>query len=223
MLKKINMDPKEFYSSRVSPYEYFSDQAEDSMRQSTMLGELIFQLPIPSDGLLVDLGCGPGTSFAFCMEKGKFKECLAIDYSESMLLFFKQNLEKEVAHMFKFQQANLEEDKLDTDDNTATLVISQKTLLYLKEINNFFKESSRVLQSGKYLAFNFIGHNQEKIRRVSWEPTKSFPVNAFIHNVQFMENKFHQNNFRIAKKVEEDFDEIQGLDTKRVSYVLQKS
>ena len=113
----------------------------------------------PKDGLIVDLGCGPGTSLFYIFKALKFKEVVAIDGSERMISILNQTFNSDTIKL-RTQISDLRNGNIDVVSDSADLVISCFMMSYLENLEKLFSEVGRILKSGCFFAFNIIVHKE---------------------------------------------------------------
>ena len=113
----------------------------------------------PKDELLIDLGCGTGDSLYRLIENSKFKKIIAVDGSEKMISFVKDNFQEKDIKL-ETQVVDLRKGSINVLSNSADLVISCFVISYLNNLEKIFSEVSRILKRGSFFAFDVVVHNE---------------------------------------------------------------
>ena len=101
----------------------------------------------PKEGLVLDLGCGPGTIPIKIASKRKGLEVLGLDLSEAMLQIARKNLRASgLGSRVHFQRADAK--RLEFPDHTFDGVISNSLLHHLRDPRVVLAEAVRVLKPG---------------------------------------------------------------------------
>jgi trans-aconitate methyltransferase len=114
-----------------------------------------------NDGLLVDLGSGPGTSYKGIAEEFNFKKVFLLDSSVDMIELAKKHKDHFIE--MKTPVADLNTDAINIESSSATLVSAFSLCVYLSDLKNIFSEVSRILKPGGYFAFTFILHQNNEM------------------------------------------------------------
>lgn len=155
----MNMNAIEFYSEKGAPESYLEWMNESECEvQNDFIGLLkkggCENLP---DGLLVDLGSGPGTSFRSVATALKIKKVFMVDAVPGMIsLAIEDHANKEF--LIDTQVANLIDTPVKLADCTADVVLSSSLLMYLEDPKNVILEASRILKKGGFLGYNVVLH-----------------------------------------------------------------
>lgn len=114
----------------------------------------------PNGGLLVDLGCGPGTSFPPLVDAFNFDKVLAVDGCAAMISFIDENFNK--TFDLSLQVADIRTERIATEDESAELVTSCFTMSYLNNIDNVFKEATRILKKKGFFGFDITSYEEDR-------------------------------------------------------------
>lgn len=123
-----------------------------------------------SYGSALDICAGTGTVCLNIMVKNLFKECEAIDISETAISTLKKRIEKEKVNNLKASCSNIM--RTDYHDEEFDCIFGNSFLHHLPDNESFLRETFRILKSGGTICFTS-------------EPTKAGSVleNFFIGNL----------------------------------------
>ena len=108
----------------------------------------------PGD-VVLDLGSGAGfDSFLAAKKVGKTGKVIGVDFSEEMIKKAEQNAEKYDYSNVEFRQGDIE--NLPVKDNSVDVIISNCVINLAPNKEKVFKESYRVLKSGKKMLVSDI-------------------------------------------------------------------
>ncbi|MFZ4648418.1 MAG: class I SAM-dependent methyltransferase [Patescibacteria group bacterium] len=113
-----------------------------------------------SNGVMVDLGAGPGTSIPMFINNFKLQKCILVDSSTEMNKIAK-NVLSCYGDAIEIQRADLRDDQICVPNASVDLVISFSALSYLKFLDNSIEESSRMHKANGLLLFNDFFHNKK--------------------------------------------------------------
>lgn len=108
-----------------------------------------------TNGVLVDLGSGPGTSIAQLHPLG-FTEQYAVDGAPNMLMSAKMFLLHNNIPVKTLQADFLQKPILQIDSQYADLVLLCSTIMYFQSIEYFFSEAARILKKEGIFAVSFM-------------------------------------------------------------------
>ena len=206
-----NQDPIDvidFYNTPGMARQYYKDfYGKNNLWPINILEPVVYQkLPEylrPQNGLMVDLGCGPGNIINRMVDVFKFKEVFAVDVSTEMISFVNEQLPKNDIKV-ETQVADLRYDNLDVASNSADLVISFYAMPYLNELEKMFSEVERVLKKNRLFIFDLIVHSENNVETL---PVfgGSLPLwQFFYHNNQII-SLLNKNNFLCLYRYDLDY------------------
>lgn len=180
-------------------------------------------LPNVENKLILDAGCGTGMYTKILIEKGA--KVTGIDANENML----KNAKKLVSNKAKLIQANLEEPLPFLEDDYYDGIVSALTITYFSELDNVFKEFSRILKDKgwflfstehpffQYLCHKLDNYYQQRQLEYEWKGfNKNVVMKSYYHNLQTLTDGLTNNKFMIEKILEpkpisEFKDTIEGI------------
>lgn len=127
--------------------EYDNNYYDDINRQSVELMNIKYDKFLSyiktkiEPKVIVDLGCGSGTMCAYLQKKYPNSEVFGVDAFDIPLEQARQKHDK-----IKFLKCNLEEENFPFEDNSVDLIISHEVIEHLRDLENYLKESYRVLK-----------------------------------------------------------------------------
>ncbi len=103
---------------------------------------------------LIDIGCGPGTSFPIWVNHLGFNHVTAVDGSQEALAILNRRISQgEFSYEVKTHLVELEKEPIPVETESMDATLCAATLFYIRNINNVFQEVSRILKPGGLFAF----------------------------------------------------------------------
>ncbi len=135
----------------VRAYDRISRWPQFRFLRRIIVGELRKHHP---EGVLVDVGCGPGYLIATMARAFPHLGIVGVDIAEEMLQMAAKNLSSpDLAEKVSFRQGDIRE--LPLDDNSVDFVVSTLSLHHWSEPKQSLQEIHRVLKpSGQFLIFD---------------------------------------------------------------------
>lgn len=213
------MDPVDFYSEVCLPEFYVENQSERSLTLVEDLNSMIPKSFTPKrNDFLLDLGCGPGNATKYLAKKLGFKKMIGVDASAPMLELFQDSLAKN-QKAITLQRIDLRTEKVLVPDESVALILCQRVVLYLPQLDNLFSECKRVLKKGGLMVFNCVVHVEKGTGNIPW--TGGCPAEATVfHRNTIME--FVHNLGSVVSKKTYNYGQISGVDTWEMLFVIKK-
>ena len=192
----------DYYSSNVPPGEYFSwwntlnKQYLPVLRMIEMLKkQLAHDAPfVPNT--LVDLGCGPGTSFPIMAKEFPFQKIFAIDAAPPMLRYLEEHRMK---HPFELSSrlCDIENQPFPIDAHSIDIAMSCSTIGYIKNIEHVFHEVSRILKPLGFWTFDCCLHTKSF---AELEDKNNTPL-TYLHSFKLLKRVSRAHGFKIVRHV----------------------
>lgn len=148
-----------------------------------------------TNGVMIDFGCGPGTSFNKIASTIEFSQIIGVDGSVKMLEIAKEKILLPKTKL-NFQLKNIENDKVEFESNTVDLALSCLTLKYLRKINNIFEEASRLLKIGSLFCCDIQTHVEPRSESLSFK--NDFNVIEHYHSMFTVKVIAKNNGFDVS-------------------------
>ena len=166
-----------------------------------ILGKLISKIDL-SGKIILDYGCGTGRNWDDLINRNPGK-IIGCDISAEMLDKLKAKFNGAAVHLIKENTLSF------LTGGGCNVIISTLVIAHIKEINNLFKEWSRVLKSnGDIILTDFhpelLANGGE---RTFNHNGKSITIRNYIHHVAEIEYMFSSLGFKTAELIEKNIDE----------------
>lgn len=186
--------------------------------------QLLKQLkPIIKNKMTLDIGCGDGTFTNELFKLGA--KIQGVDISEKLIEYAKQHYKK-----INFNVVNAS--KLNFNNRSFDIVVSNLMIHYFKELKPLFNEISRVLKPGGIFLFSFHHPFNEVLElHTNGKKTKVFIMPYFHEDEYFWEmegmkmKSYHHTFTEVSKKLKESsfyIEEIEESQAPRSSIKLDK-
>ncbi len=120
-------------------------------------------MEIPSNGEILDIGCGGGYNVARLIQKSTGAKVYGLDISEESVKKARKINKKEIGKRCEILQGSAE--KLPFSDGQFDFITAFETVFFWKNIASCFTEVKRVLKSGG----NFVVINNYGDPKIDWE------------------------------------------------------
>ena len=192
------MKALEFYNVKGEAEIYFAAarRKKEGGKAEDIAPDRLSQLPEnlrPKNGLLVDLGCGPGNSFLKMLKVLNFQKVLAVDGSPNMIKFIDEEIDSYLDRgrvRLTLQVADLQQEKINTDSGSADLVSCFRTFYHLESLDNLLKEVGRILKPDGLFVFD--AYNKDGTETVI-KPSLEYPFLNFLHPTNIVKEVAQSN------------------------------
>ena len=184
------MEFSEFFSNKQNVLNYLQecDDIPPTQREAYVIAKRIEKQILPghlSGKHLLDVGTGPGTTFPILVDHLGFKKVTALDISKEALEILHQNQSsKKLLCEIDTHIVNLEQDNFPLSDHSVDVAICCATMFYVRNIENIFREVSRVLRSDGFFAFNIEFCRQKEISVAKGPGGSNFYIHSKRHLTQ---------------------------------------
>lgn len=204
-------------SKERSDHDKYAEEYDSLLRQfESHASEIIFGLVFEytnSGEKLLDIGIGTGLSSS--LFKKANLEIYGLDNSEKMLKICKQ---KNIALDLKL--FDLKENFLPYNDLEFHHVIAVGLFHFFYNLENFFKESNRILKEGGTFSFTV----KDSKTRISCEDDKEYGITVYGHSAKYIDELIRKYDFKLLKRLKfitfKDLSKKEHLCFK--AYVLMK-
>ena len=179
----------------------------------------------PKNGLLVDLGCGPGTSASEILSICNFEELMAVDVSLDMISY----MEKEYADgkiKLRTQVADLRKDSINLQSNSADFILSCGTILYLNTLENLFSEAGRILKNGKIFSFSALTHDLPNLGILRSSSESTHEVYFYVHNSKALLSLVASKGFNrliVICHIDDEISKMFGTQVSTQTFFMMKN
>ncbi|MBV8882476.1 MAG: class I SAM-dependent methyltransferase [Chroococcidiopsidaceae cyanobacterium CP_BM_RX_35] len=178
-------------------YDVWSDRYDADRNLTRDLDRLVMErmLPVFKDLKIIEIGCGTGKNTVLLSELAQ--SIHAIDFSEGMLAKAREKISQETV---TFTVADIRA-PWPCKDETANLVLCNLVLEHLENLEFFFSESARVLQtSGRIFISELHPFRQYLGKAANYQDhEQTVKIPAFVHHISDFLTAASDNNFYLIK------------------------